>query len=194
MVVYVYLNRNNNLAMENQMAQDNANLEVIFQTFPKSMATPPAVRQVVDVFKAKHFLIDSKTHELNSNAVLAEVREPLESVGFQIEKGKSSSEKIKVPVLYGLNGSTSKTFDADGFHSDLGIVLEVEAGRAVVNYQFLKDLFQACAMQEAKHLVIAVRNVYKGNKDFSTVLGFMETLYSSSRLVLPLASVTIIGY
>jgi hypothetical protein len=180
--------------MENQVALDNANSEVIFQTFPKSMATPITVRQVVEVFKSKHLSFNSKSNELNSNSVLAVVREELESLGFQIEKGKSSSEKIKVPVLYGLNGSTSKTFDADGFHPDHGIVLEVEAGRAVVNYQFLKDLFQACAMQEAKHLVIAVRNTYKGSRDFSTVIGFMETLYASSRLILPLASVTIIGY
>jgi len=180
--------------MEIQLALANANSEVIFQTFPKSMATPKAVRQVIEVFKATHDSITSEMNELNSNSVLAEVREPLEKLGFQIENGKSASQKIRVPVLYGLNGTTSKTFDADGFHSDLGIVLEVEAGRAVVNYQFLKDLFQACAMQEARHLVIAVRNIYKGNKDFSTVIGFMETLYSSSRLLLPLESVTIIGY
>ena len=72
--------------------------------------------------------------------------------------------------------------------------MEVEAGRAVSNYQFLKDLFQACAMQEARHLVIAVRNLYLGKKDFDAVINFMETLYASSRLQLPLQSVTIVGY
>jgi hypothetical protein len=176
------------------VSQDNVYSEVVFQTFPKSMATPPIVKQLVDVFKQSHTEFSSKSHELNSNAVLAIIRADLEQLGFNIEKGKGSTEKIKVPVLYGLNGATSKTFDADGFHSGSGIVLEVEAGRAVSNYQFLKDVFQACAMQEAKHLVVAVRNVYKSSKDFNTVISFMETLYASSRLTLPLESVTIVGY
>jgi hypothetical protein len=36
-------------------------------------------------------------------------------------------------------------------------VLEVEAGRGVVNHQFLKDLFQACMMYEVNYLAIAIR-------------------------------------
>ncbi|BDS49649.1 hypothetical protein RKAS3_12260 [Rhodoluna sp. KAS3] len=72
--------------------------------------------------------------------------------------------------------------------------MEVEAGRAVANYQFLKDLFQACMMQEAKYLVISVRNNYRGNSDFNSVINFFETLYASSRLQLPLHAITIIGY
>jgi len=30
--------------------------------------------------------------------------------------------------------------------------LEVEAGRAYTNYQFLKDLFQACMMHDVQYL------------------------------------------
>lgn len=167
---------------------------VVFQTFPKSMGTPKIVNAVINVFKNRQDLICSHSNDLKSNEVLAVLRTELEELGFQIETDKTSSGKIKVPVLYGLNGSTSKTFDADGFHPGEGVVLEVEAGRAVTNYQFLKDLFQACAMQEANHLVISVRNIYKGNKDFVTVLNFMEALYASSRLSLPLQSITIVGY
>ena len=166
-----------------------------FQTFPKSMATPSKVLDAIAVFDKNFPRIDSYGQtDLQSNDVLAILRDELIAVGFEIEKGKAADQKIKVAVLYGLNGLTTKTFDADGFHRELGIVLEVEAGRAVSNYQFLKDLFQACAMQEAKHLMIAVRNDYRGGKDFEKVLSFMETLYASARLTLPLESVTIIGY
>ena len=159
------------------------------------MATAPIVLSAVNVMEANIAVIDSlKQSDLQSNDVLAVLREELVSLGFEIETGKAADQKIKVAVLYGLNGQTTKTFDADGFHREEGVVLEVEAGRAVSNYQFLKDLFQACAMQEAKHLIIAVRNDYRGGKDFEKVLNFMETLYASSRLVLPLESVTIVGY
>ncbi len=170
-------------------------MTIQFQTFPKSMATPEVVLSAIKVFDKNAALIDShKQTDLQSNDVLAVLREELVNLGFEVETGKAADQKIKVAVLYGLNGHTTKTFDADGFHRAEGVVLEVEAGRAVANYQFLKDLFQACAMQEAKHLVIAVRNDYRGGRDFEKVLSFMETLYASARLILPLESVTIVGY
>jgi hypothetical protein len=40
-------------------------------------------------------------------------------------------------------------------------VVEVEAGRGVVNYQFLKDFFEACTMVGVEKLCIAVRNTTK---------------------------------
>ena len=139
--------------------------------------------------------IASESHAaLPSNDVLAHLRSGLEQLGFEVEVDKSSAGKIKVPVLFGRNGKPEKSFEADAFHRNEGVVLEVEAGRAVVNNQFLKDLFQACMMQEARHLVVAVRNVYRGTPDFDKVIAFFETLYASARLQLPLKSVTIIGY
>lgn len=87
-----------------------------------------------------------------------------------------------------------KAFDADGYNSDTRTVIEVEAGRGVLNNQFLKDLFQACMMHEVDNLVIAVRNIYKNNEDFNVVVTFFETLYASGRLQLPLKNILIIGY
>jgi len=170
-------------------------MSIQYQTFPKSMGTAAIVKSTVASFESNFKIIDSLSQtDLHSNDVLALLREDLLALGFEIETGKAADQKIKVAVLYGLNGKTTKTFDADGFHRGEGVVLEVEAGRAVTNYQFLKDLFQACAMQEAKHLIIAVRNNYRESKDFEKVLSFMETLYASARLNLPLESVTIVGY
>lgn len=166
-----------------------------WQTFPKSASTIPKIVEAVEVFESHLVEIDSKTHDaFTSNEVLGVIRADLEALGFKVETDKSASGKIKIPVLFGLNGRPEKTFDADAFHVEQGIVMEVEAGRAVANYQFLKDLFQACMMQDAKYLVIAVRNTYRGNSDFESVKNFFETLYASSRLQLPLTSLTIIGY
>ena len=85
-------------------------------------------------------------------------------------------------------------FDADAYNEEKGIVVEVEAGRAVTNYQFLKDLFEACVMSDVNYLVIAVRNEYRNSLDFEKVITFFNTLYTSNRLQLPLKGVLIIGY
>jgi hypothetical protein len=125
---------------------------------------------------------------------LAKVRDGLVSLGFTVESSKSAEGKIKIPVLYGANGKIDKSFDADAYHAGNKIVLEVEAGRAVSNYQFLKDLFQACVMQDVDYLAIALRQDYRGSNDFEKVAMFLETIFASSRLTLPLKGILIIGY
>ena len=74
------------------------------------------------------------------------------------------------------------------------IVIEVEAGRATANNQFLKDLFQDCMMFNVEYLVIAVRNTYRNHNDFEIVYRFLETLYISNRIQLPLKGIMLIGY
>ena len=118
----------------------------------------------------------------------------MKKLNFQIEKSKKSNDKIKVPVLFGQNGKLEKYFDADGYNKATKTVIEVEAGRAVSNYQFLKDLFHSCMMYEVDYLVIALRKNYRGNSDFQNVITFFDTLYVSGRLQLPLKRVLIIGY
>ncbi len=102
--------------------------------------------------------------------------------------------KIPVPVLFGLNNHIDKSFDADAVSSDGQIVLEVEAGQAVANFKFLKDLFQACLMHDVHYLVLALRNSYRGHDDFQVVHAFFETLYISNRLTLPLKGIVLVGY
>ena len=165
-----------------------------WQYFPKSDLAPDIATDVVNAFERISDRIDSSSLELQSNEVLAELCEQLQLCGFLVETGKKRNEKIPVPVLFGLNGKLEKSFDADAYHSEKGFVLEVEAGRGVVNNQFLKDLFQACMMRDVDFLGIAVRNIYKNGRDFDKVVKFFETLYASNRLVLPLKGILIIGY
>jgi hypothetical protein len=129
-----------------------------------------------------------------SNDVLAKVRGGLEKLGFLVETSKTAEGKIKVPVLYGSNGKVEKAFEADAYHPTQKTVVEVEAGRGVTNYQFLKDLFQACVMQDVDFAVIAIRQDYRGSDDFAKVVTFIETIYASNRLILPLRGLLIIGY
>lgn len=162
--------------------------------FPKSARATPLALAVVGAFEAVAPAIDSETKELPSNDVLALAGPHLAAAGFAIETGKKSEQKINVPVLFGLNGRLEKSFDADAFHRDGGFVIEVEAGRGVVNNQFLKDLFQACMMHDVFYLAIVVRNTYKGSRDFDVVCRFMDALYTSQRLQLPLRGVLVVGY
>lgn len=152
------------------------------------------LKNTIEAFENHYDFIRSDQFSLESNAVLKIVSDRLLSIGFKIELGKTIADKIQVPVLFGLNGKVEKAFHADGFHETGGVVIEVEAGRALVNNQFLKDLFQACMMQDAHHLVIAVRSTYRGSDDFKKIVTFFDTLYASQRVILPLKSVLIIGY
>lgn len=162
--------------------------------YPKSQEAPDIAMRVVNAFKSIADDIDSASHQLNSNAVLSKVADELSSIGFQVEKGKRSLDRIQVPVLFGMNGKLEKYFDADAYNQAEGFVIEVEAGRGVLNNQFLKDHFQACMMHDVKYLAVAVRNNYKRSKDFNEVVRFFDTLYASNRLKLPLEGVLLIGY
>ncbi|MEY4322293.1 MAG: hypothetical protein RL410_74 [Actinomycetota bacterium] len=168
---------------------------VTWQYFPKSEACPETLVNVVTVFEDAFHALGSHNHPgQSSNEALGHVRPGLLDLGFDVESGKTAELKIAVPVLYGANGIPVKTFEADAFHREHGIVLEVEAGRAHANNQFLKDIFQACVMQGVLYLAIAVRNDYRGSDDFAKICTFLETLYASNRLNLPLKGILLVGY
>ncbi|WP_310377535.1 hypothetical protein [Flavobacterium sp.] len=165
-----------------------------WQYYPKRKEIPSHLKDVIDIFILNEKLISSDKLTLHSNEVLEKVSLNLLELNYQVETSKKAIDKIKVPVLFGLNGKLEKYFDADAYNEELKTVIEVEAGRAVTNYQFLKDLFQACMMHEVDFLVIAVRKTYGKNQDFQSVITFFETLYASGRLILPLEGILIIGY
>jgi hypothetical protein len=163
--------------------------------FPKSSPPPEFGILIVELFEKVADAIDSNSQaDQHSDTVMARLRPSLEKLGFRVEKGKSSEDKIVVPVLFGRKGKILKCFNADAHAATKGWVLEVEAGRAVDNNQFLKDIFQACMMHDVLHLAIAVRNKYRGSDDFAKVESFLETLYVSGRLQLLLKGILLIGY
>ena len=162
--------------------------------YPKSDKPTPLAVKVVEQFGAVEAAITSANHMLDSDAVLAHVSPGLTELGFRVEVSKKSADKVRVPVLLGRQGRDEKSFDADAYHETAGFVVEVEAGRAVTNYQFLKDLFEACMMHEVAYLAIAVRQTYRGRNNFEVVCTFFDTLFASARLKLPLSGVLIIGY
>ena len=165
-----------------------------WQYFPKHDSCPNHLTEVLGVFHKHASVIDSATCTLGSDAVLSVIRDDLLQHDYQVELDKTTQGKIRIPVLIGRNGIWEKSFEADAFSAEHKTVIEVEAGRGVTNNQFLKDLFEACMVQDTEYLVIAVRRCYRTNKDFERVCTFFETLYAGRRLDLPLRGILIIGY
>lgn len=165
-----------------------------YQFFPRSEGLSQAINEVVTCFQSVTSEIESPKNNLSSDEVLAKLRPYLEEAGFVVESGKTKNAKIHVPVLFGFDNRIDKSFNADALSKDGKIVVEVEAGRATENNQFLKDIFQASMMHSVEYLVVAVRNEYRGHADFEIVYTFLETLYISNRLRLPLKGILLIGY
>jgi len=156
-----------------------------YQFFPRSQGITEEIKKVIDCFYEVKDQIDSDINNLKSNEVLKVLYKPLTKIGYSVETSKAKVDKINVPVLFGLGNQIDKSYNADALSKDGKIVIEVEAGRATANNQYMKDIFQACMMFEVEYLIVAVRNTYLKQKDFNIVYTFLETLYISSRLHLP---------
>jgi len=165
-----------------------------FQFYPRSVGLNEPITAVVKCFEHVADKISSPEHDLSSDGVLQIIRPSLEKAGYLVETGKNRDQKIKVPVLFGINNTIDKYFDADAVSSDGKIVIEIEAGRALDNYAFLKDIFEASQMYGVEYLVIAVRNYYRHTRTFDRIAVFLETLYISNRIRLPLHGILLIGY
>jgi hypothetical protein len=165
-----------------------------YQLFPRSFGITEEIKAVIDCFITHYEHIKSPDHNHSSDSVLKILANSLKDLNFNVEESKAKVDKIEVPVLFGLNNYPDKYFHADAVSADGKIILEVEAGRAYRNNQFLKDIFQACMMPSVEYLILAVRNHYFNSDDFKAIYQFLETLYINGRLQLPLRGIVLIGY
>jgi len=172
-----------------------------WQYFPRSTALPAHLGELLDAMEHGFSVISADEMYHESDVVTEILRPHLESIGYEVEKGKRKNQKVPRPVLFGANGTVDKQFEVDAFHAPTGTVVEIEAGRGVRNHQFLKDFFEACCIQDAEYLVIAVLNEYtpasmtkNPGRDFDEVVTFFDSLYASNRLTLPLKGILIVGY
>ena len=175
--------------------------------FPKTDPIPNELEKVISVFEKNFKEIDTtkdeekiskgikdKDQRLQSDDILKIVEKDLQDLNFKIETDKKKSNKIRVPVLFGHQGKTAQAFEVDGWHEENKIVLEIERGRAFVNNQFLKDIFEVSVMVNVDYLVLAVSNLYKGSNDFEKICVWLETIYVTNRIKLSLKGILLIGY
>jgi len=181
----------------------NQEHQLLWQMCPKTKTAKGLLRDAINVFQKDFGNISSFINvSQTSNSVLNKLTPDLKNLGFAVETGKNKESQINVPVLYGRNGIPLKNFEADAYSSTEQIVIEVEAGQATINYKFLKDIFEACVMDDVKYLIIAVRQEYyyrsQGrhvcSRDFDKICDFLDTLYASNGIQMKLDGTVIVGY
>jgi hypothetical protein len=100
------------------------------------------VPDVIAAFSAVSEQIDSRSnHGVTSDDALRILRPGLVRLGFEIEASKTRVDKIWRPVLFGEGGRPLVAYEVDGFHPQHGIVLEIEAGRALPGTPIIETSF-----------------------------------------------------
>ena len=177
--------------------------DIRYSTFPRTAPPPDFTLAVVDVFE-QHMGVVSTIRargRLNSDQVLAEIREDLVGLGFDVESGKHQAEKIRRPVLFGENSKPELQYEIDAYHAGWECGLEVEAGRAWMGNAIYRDLIQACVMVQVRHLVLVVPQAYRymssgketTSTDYDNTKAEAEALFAHSRVQLPY-DLLLIGY
>ena len=173
-----------------------------YQFFPKSKGVTKDMSDVIECFE-KAVQEEGEDTQVSSNEMLALIRPFLAKKSFKVATGKSASEKIRVPVLFGENSTVEKSYTSDAISCDGKIVIDLEPRQSVFNEQYMKDIFLSCLMCGVEYLVIAVLNDYYYNTngkdsgaedDYNKICNFLDTLYISNRLQLPLKGILLIGY
>ena len=174
-----------------------------FSTFPRTEPPPAFVKPIISAFRAHEEEISTVelSKGLTSDQVLAVLHDALAKVGFEVERGKSKSQKIERPVFFGENGDSTLKYEIDAFHAEWKCGLEVEAGRAWMGNAIYRDLVQSSVMVGIETLCLAVPNAYKYkssgrdavSKDYENTVQVAEALYGHSRVQLPY-NLVVIGY
>jgi hypothetical protein len=175
----------------------------LWSFFPSREKPPHWVAGLVGSVAERKAEIDSaNVTGLKSDTVLEHLRPGLEDIGFRVEAGKKSADKITLPVLFGEQGVPRVRYDVDGVHEELGILLEVEAGRGARGNAVYRDLVRTSLIVDAKYLALGVMTEYhhkSGGKpivvrSYQDAKDQLDAIYASQRLRLPFDGVLLFGY
>lgn len=119
-----------------------------------------------------------------------------------IESGKSTAAKIQRPVLFGEKGRPEVMYEIDAFHDNLGIAVEVEAGRGAKGNADYRDIVRRSLLLDANFFVLMMPISYRyrsGGKEmtasaYAKSRDQLSAIYASQRLRLPFDGVLLIGY
>lgn len=174
-----------------------------FSTFPRTQTPPSFIHDLVAVFERHASEIDTEVLEkgLTSDEALAVLRIDLSALGFHVEAGKRTTEKIKRPVFYGENAQPNLQYEVDAWQPEWRAGLEVEAGRAWMGNAIYRDLIQALVMVDMDYLILAVAKSYRYrtggrvtvSRDYDNTVAVADALYGHSRITMPF-SLCVIGY
>jgi hypothetical protein len=139
---------------------------------------------------------------LSSDDVLKELAPGLVALDYAVESGKTKAAKIFRPVLFGENGAAEVNYEIDAFHDQLGIAVEVEAGRGAAGNADYRDIVRTSLILDASHMALLMPIRYRttaGQREhvipaYERTRGQLSAIYASQRLKLPFDGVLLIGY
>lgn len=155
---------------------------------------------IAGCFQAQLPVIGTPPNKPSSETVLTALRPGLLKLGFKVEGGKKKVDKIRVPILFGLNGIEEKAFEVDAWSETHRAIVEIEAGIAVDARKIYQDLFEAIVMPDIDFVCIALQNAYhperwkKGRDDFMKAKSTFDSLLESGRFNLPFETLMLLGY
>lgn len=140
--------------------------------------------------------------KLTSDEVFGVLRPSLQSLGFKVESGKARGQRIERPVLFGDNGRQEVKYEIDAFHDELGIAVEVEAGRGAMSNAAYRDIVRASLLLDADYFVLMMPIEYRYTSNgrvsmveaFATTRDQLSAVFASRRLQLPFSAVLLVGY
>jgi hypothetical protein len=171
--------------------------------YPSHAEPPVWVANFVDVVNSSRASIESRSVDaLTSDLVLAFLRPGLTALGYEVEAGKHKAEKIRRPVLFGERGVQRVAYEVDAVNDELGVLVEVEAGRGARGNAVYRDLVRTSLVVGARYLALGVMQEYRhmsGGKQIAVssyreAKDQLDAIFSSGRLGLPFDGVLLFGY
>lgn len=176
----------------------------LWSYYPRTDRPPVWARELVAVVAAAETLIstEAKKTGLVSDAVLSQLAPEMVRLGYSVETGKTRAGKIRRPVLFGDNGEPEVSYEIDAFHDELGIAVEVEAGRGAAGNADYRDIVRTSLILDARSMALLLplryRTTSKGRElaiaAYERTRSQLNAIYASQRLQLPFEGVLLIGY
>lgn len=171
--------------------------------YPNSTRPPGWARELVMAVANVRQVIDStQVLGLTSNAVLAKLQPGLKNLGYRVEVDKKAGSRIRRPVLFGEGGKERVAYEVDAAHDELGIVVEIEAGRGARGNALYRDLVRASLIVDARFLVLGMMKEYRHQsgarevtvQSYRDAKDVLDAVFASGRLRLPFEGVLLFGY
>lgn len=131
--------------------------------FPRNVRPPEWAENFVGVVAVSESVVSTAKVKtgLDSDGVLKEIAPGLQGLGYLVETGKTKAGKIFRPVLFGENGVPEVSYEIDAFHDQLGVAVEVEAGRGAAGNADYRDIVRTSLILDANYLALLMPQKYR---------------------------------
>lgn len=172
-----------------------------YRSYPRTEPPPPYAEDIAAVFRRHVDALSFRSAaDLTTHQVLEILRDDLEDLGFDVEKGQRKDDKIGRPVFFGDGGRPTLELEVGAYHPAWKCELEVEVHPPTIGTAVYRSIVQAIVMAEVETLVLVVPNdhPYEGDTPdaaltYERTISIAETLYGHRRFRLPY-SLVVLGY